>query len=56
MFDPYRVRLADAQWTWREGKFCRFHKRPRNKDRRMGRHDKRASRADERREIEDQIR
>ena len=52
MTDHYRNRLKHAHWTWMEGKFCRFHKRPRAKDRVMGRHDKRAARQEERRERE----
>jgi hypothetical protein len=51
-FDPYKVKLSDAKWTWREGKFCRFHKRPRNKDRVFGRNDKRSARQAEQREID----
>ena len=54
--DLYKRKLSDAQWTWREGKFCRFHKKPRNKDRVFGRNDKRSARQAARREIDAEIR
>ena len=41
--DYYRHAIKHAAWTWREGKMCSFHKRPRKKDRPSGRNDKRAA-------------
>lgn len=52
MTDFYKLKLKHAAWTWNEGKFSRFHSRPERKDRIMSRHDKRAARNDERREME----
>lgn len=51
-FDSFKARLRHALWTWREGRHSRFHKAPRNKDRVMGRNDKRAARQDDQREID----
>lgn len=51
MPDRYHRRLQHAAWTWREGKFSRFHKRPERKDRTMGRHDKRSAKQEDRREM-----
>lgn len=51
-FDAYKARLRHAMWTWRENKVSRYHKSPRNKDRRDGRNDKRAARQDDKREID----
>lgn len=51
-FDPYKNKLKHAAWTWRESKVLSFFKSPRNKDRESGRNDKRAARAEVRREIE----
>lgn len=52
MVDRYKQRLAHAQWTWRECKGCRFHAKPRAKDRESGRAEKRAVRQADRKEIE----
>jgi hypothetical protein len=49
--DRYGNKLKHAQWTWREEKVCNFHNGPRNKDRAMGRRDKRAARQEDRLEI-----
>lgn len=54
VIDRYRKALSDAQWTWNEGKHCRFHKPPRRKERAMGRHDKRAAKAKDRRETREE--
>lgn len=50
MFDHYRRRLRHAAWTWLEDKFLSFLTPKRRKDRKMGRHDKRAARQEELRE------
>lgn len=50
MFDHYRRRLRHAAWTWLEDKFLSFLTPKRRKDRKMGRHDKRAARNEELRE------
>lgn len=50
--DFYRFKLALAAWTWREGKVCPFHTKPRRKDQTFGRNDKRAARQLERRDRE----
>lgn len=52
MSDHYRNRLKKAGWDWLEHKNSRYHRPPRNKDRRSGRAEKRAARAIERREID----
>lgn len=50
--DRYRVKLSDAQWTWREEKVCPYHGPSRHKDRKFGRNDKRSARQADRRETE----
>ena len=51
--DHYKTRLAHAQWTWRE--WVDRYTRPRTKDRRMGRNEKRSARQDERREVDREL-
>ena len=52
--DPYKNKLRKAQWNWLEHKNSWYHRAPRNKDRIFGRNDKRAARAEDRREIANQ--
>jgi len=54
--DNYKNRLRHAAWTWLEHKSCWYHRKPRVKDRRMGRNDKRSARQEVRREIDTEIR
>jgi hypothetical protein len=54
MFDHYKAKLRHAGWTWLEHKNSWYHRAPRNKDRKFGRNDKRAARAEARREVEAQ--
>lgn len=50
--DGYAVRLSRAAWGWMEAKFNRFYSKPRSKDRRMSRREKRGARQADRREME----
>ncbi len=54
MFDHYKAKLRHARWTWLEHKGSNYYRAPRVKDRTFGRNDKRAARAEARREIEGQ--
>lgn len=54
MIDRYKRHLAHAAWTWLEGKFSRFHKRPERKDRVMGRNEKRSAKQKDKREDADE--
>jgi hypothetical protein len=55
MQDTYKKKLRHAAWTWLEGKFCWYHRKPRTKDRVMGRNDKRAARNEDREEIQKEL-
>lgn len=50
--DWYKKFLAHAHWTWLEGKFCRYHKKPRRKMRDFGRMEKHAAKQLIRKEID----